>query len=67
MKNGTGRRTGGRLATKDTKIHAAHTVALDQRTIQALREMRHRHIEAALACGVPYPPDAFSGAPIRVG
>ena len=57
--NGTGRRTGGRLATKDTKTHAARTVALDQGTIRALREMRRRHIEAALACGVPYPADAF--------
>ena len=53
--NGTGRRTGGRLATKDTKTHAARTVALDQGTIRALREMRRRHIEAALACGVPVP------------
>lgn len=57
--NGSGRRTGRQLATKDTKTHAARTVALDPGTIQALREMRRRHIEAALACGVPYPADAY--------
>ena len=40
----SGKRTGARLETKDTK---------------ALREMRRRHVEAALACGVPYPADAY--------
>ena len=57
--DGTGRRTGRRLTTKDTKTHAARSVALDGGTIQALREMRRRHVEAALACGVPYPADAY--------
>ncbi len=57
--NGSGRRTGRRLATKDTKTHAVRTVALDPGTILALREMRVRHVEAALACGVPYPGDAY--------
>lgn len=40
----SGKRTGARLEMKDTK---------------ALREMRRRHVEAALACGVPYPADAY--------
>jgi integrase len=57
--NGSGRRTGARLVLKDTKTHAARLVALDQGTAKALREMRRRHVEAALACGAPYPADAF--------
>ena len=43
------------LAGKDTKAHAARTVALDLGTILALREMRLSHVEAALACGAHYP------------
>jgi integrase len=57
--NGSGRRTGRRLATKDTKTHAARVVALDPGTVRALREMRRRHVEDALACGVPYPANAY--------
>ena len=57
--NGSGRRTGRLLATKDTKTHAARTVALDPGTVRALRDMRRRHVEDALACGVPYPADAY--------
>ena len=55
----TGRRTGARLVEKDTKTHAARVVALDHGTARALPEMRRRHVEAALACGVPYPADAY--------
>jgi integrase len=55
----SGRRTGARLETKDTKTHVERFLALDTGTAQALREMRRRHVEAALACGVPYPPDAY--------
>jgi integrase len=57
--DGTGRRRGSRLATKDTKTHAMRTVSLDSGTIQALREMRRRHVQDALACGVPYSRDAY--------
>ncbi|MDP9334018.1 MAG: site-specific integrase [Actinomycetota bacterium] len=55
----SGRRTGARLVAKDTKTHAARVVAFDLGTAKALREMRRRHVEAALACGVPYPADAY--------
>ncbi len=55
----SGKRTGARLETKDTKTHAERLIALDAGTAKVLREMRRRHIEAALACGVPYPPDAY--------
>ena len=51
----SGKRTGARLETKDTKTHAERFLALDAGTAKALREMRRRHVEAALACGVPYP------------
>jgi len=57
--DGTGRRSGSRLATKDTKTRAMRTVSLDSGTVRALREMRRRHVEAALACGVPYSQDAY--------
>ncbi len=57
--NNSGKRTGALLANKDTKTHAARVVALDSGTAKALREMRRRHVEAALACGVPYPADAY--------
>ena len=55
----SGKRTGARLETKDTKTHAERFLALDAGTAKALREMRRRHVEAALACGVPYPADAY--------
>ncbi len=55
----SGRRTGARLVAKDTKTHAARVVAFDLGTAKALREMRRRHVESALACGVPYPADAY--------
>ena len=42
-----------------TKTHAARTVALDPGTVRALREMRRRHVEDALACGVSYPANAY--------
>jgi integrase len=57
--NGSGRRTGRRLSAKDTKTHATRTIALDPGTVLALREMRRRHVEAALACGVQHPTDAY--------
>ncbi len=57
--NNMGRRTNALLATKDTKTHAARVVALDAGTTKALREMRRRHVEAALACGVSYPADVY--------
>ncbi len=55
----SGRRTGARLVIKDTKTHAARVVALDAGTAKSLREMRRRHVESALACGVSYPADAY--------
>ncbi len=57
--SGTGLRRGGRVTTKDTKTHAERTVAIDTATTQALRSMRSRHVEDALACGVAYPADAY--------
>jgi integrase len=57
--SGTGLRRGGRVTTKDTKTHAERTVAIDAATTQALRSMRSRHVEDALACGVAYPADAY--------
>ena len=57
--SGTGLRRGGRVTTKDTKTHAERTVAIDTATTQALRSMRSRHVEDALACGVTYPADAY--------
>ncbi len=58
-RDGTGKRVRGKVATKDTKTHSSRTVALDAGTVEALRAMRVRHVEAALACGVSYPADAF--------
>ena len=58
-RDGSGRRQAGKVATKDTKTHAARTVALDVGTAEALRAMRRRHLEAALACGSSLPPDAY--------
>jgi integrase len=56
---GTGRRVAGQTRVKDTKSHSARTVALDAGTVAALRAMHARHVEAALACGIAYPADAF--------
>jgi integrase len=55
----SGRRRGASLATKATKTHAERTVAIDAATVQALRTMRSRHVEDALACGVAYAADAY--------
>ena len=57
--SGTGLRMGGRVTTKDTKTHPERTVAIDAATTRALRSMRSRHVEDALACGVAYPADAY--------
>ncbi len=57
--DGSGQRRGARLVTKDTKTHAERTVAVDPTTVQALRSMRSRHVEDALACGIAYPADAY--------
>ncbi|HEU5308271.1 MAG TPA: site-specific integrase [Acidimicrobiia bacterium] len=55
----SGRRRGARLVTKDTKTHSERAIAIDPTTMNALRNMRSRHVEAALACGVGYPTDAY--------
>ena len=57
--NGTGIRRGKQLAIKDTKTHSDRNIALDQGTVNALRDMRLRHVARALECGVSYPHDAF--------
>lgn len=43
---------GGRLVEKDTKTHAARTVALDPFTVSLLRTHRSRQAERALSVGV---------------
>ena len=56
---GTGRTDRGAYTSKDTKTHAERKLALDPGTIEALRAMRVRRVETALACGLSLPTDAY--------
>jgi integrase len=53
-------RVAGRpLLDKDTKTHAKRRVAIGTETVELLKAHRLRQAEAALACGVSLPPDAY--------
>ena len=53
-------RVAGRpLLDKDTKTHAKRRVAVGGETVELLKAHRLRQAEAALACGVSLPPDAY--------
>lgn len=57
--HGTGRRKRSAPVAKDTKTHSQRAVALDSGTLQALRDMRVRHVERALAFGTTHGADAY--------
>jgi integrase len=56
---GTGKRMRSAVVSKDTKTHAERSVGIDEGTLKALRSLRQRRVEVALAAGVAHAVDAF--------